>query len=117
MDIESPLPYFKLSENIPSSQSKSEVIIEVLPTNNNSEFDNQNNIIQFDIPCTTNGLDPRQLFLKGKIVNPDNFPKQIDHSFHNLIQKIYIFNGMGEKIEVIDNYGHNVGLYFDTRKK
>ena len=32
--------------------------------------------------CTYNALDPKQLFFEGEILNPDSFPKEVDHSFH-----------------------------------
>jgi hypothetical protein len=88
-NIES-IPIFKKSEMFPEGHvSRNIVKIEIPPTNTNSEFDNLHNIIQFDVPCTFNAMDPKQLFFEGYLYNMDNFPKQIDHSFHRY-QYIYI---------------------------
>ena len=46
------------------SQFHVRILNKFIATNNNSEFDNLHNIIQFDIPCTSNALDPKKLFFE-----------------------------------------------------
>lgn len=114
IETETPLPFFKKSETFPEGHTTSNMIkVSVPPTNNNSEFDNYHNIVQFDIPCTYNALDPKQLFFEGDILNPDKFAKEIDHSFHSLIKKMIIYNGVGEQIEIIEDYDWFMTLFFD----
>lgn len=112
--IETPLPNLKQSEVFPEGHIQLDIIeIVVPPTNNNSEFDNLHNIIQFDIPCTKNGLDPKHLFFEGDLFNPDPFNKEVDNSFHSLIKKIIVYDGVGTEIELIDDYDSLMAIYFD----
>ncbi len=77
-----------------------------------SNFDfksDSNQKLQFDIGCTENLLERKEIFLEGEITNPHLWPIAVDNSFHSIIKKIEVYDQTGREIEVINEYDFFMG--------
>lgn len=85
---------------------------DVPATNRNSELDTRNNVITFELPSSSNMLDPYSLYLNIEIENINKNPIKLDHSAHSLISRIVV-SSSGQILEDIRDYDFIQSLLFD----
>lgn len=58
-------------------------------------------------------LNPLELQLEGKLINPHPYPLAVDDSFHSIVLSVIVYDNTGAIIEKIEDYPTMTSLYFE----